>query len=166
MDYSTYRGRGVRKSDLAQRPIVTLPNVSEWVDDVYCINAEDANYTADEVLGDPDGVTNAPIQALANRTNYLRTRVEQLTDFLSTLYKLSSEGLSMVKAIRVQTSAVSSMSDAWLQYRSNLTTPTFKIVCSDGTTFNNPNFRVVVSEPHSATYVLRTDGISGDIDPI
>ena len=102
MDYAKYKGRGVRKVDNATRPITFLDNNAEWVENIYCLEAEDNIYTADLVLGSRDGVANAPIQALANCTNYLKEIVMKVLAYFNALQNALSAQLDNVKAAIIQ----------------------------------------------------------------
>lgn len=54
--------------------MANLPELNEFTSGVYQIE------TADPVLGGVDGITNAPIKALANRTKWLKAQVDALAD--------------------------------------------------------------------------------------
>ena len=165
MDYSVYKGRGINKVTHVDRPITYLANQSEWVDRIYCIEAEDNVYTADKVLGSTYGVTNAPIQALANRTYYLKEYVDRLTDHLNALLIAISPQLSNIKAIVVSTTAPTDTEHfAWLNYGVNVDQPTFKFTFDNGTTTTNPVLKLTLE--NGRIVYLRTDGNSADITPI
>ncbi|ECI5744480.1 tail fiber protein, partial [Salmonella enterica subsp. enterica] len=54
-----------------------LTELTQWEDDIYQLE------TSDPVLGGPDGVSNKPQKQLANRTQWLKQRLEQANDALA-----------------------------------------------------------------------------------
>ena len=162
MNYESYQGRGVNRATNRDRPVTYLPNTSEWVTRIYCLEGEDNIYTADKVLGGLDGVSNAPLQALANRTYYLYEQMSKMLEYLRALRESLSAELSNVKAVVAQkTEPADKEYTVWLQTTQNFTSPTFTFTLADNTTAVNPVLRATL-EDGSYLY-LRFDGISGDI---
>lgn len=165
MNYEAYIGRGVHKVTNKDRPVTTLDNISEWVDNIYCIEAGDNVYTADKVLGGRDGVANAQAQALTNRTNFLKDAVMQLVDYVGALRAAIQPHLQNVKAIVVQKSAPADPYNyVWLKTTQNFTDPAVKLTFANGSSVSNPIFRVEFV-PRGTVYI-RTDGITGELGDI
>ena len=166
MNYEDYRGRGTHKVTNRDRPVTTLENISEWVQDVYCLEGEDNIYTADKVLGGRDGVSNAPIQALTNRTTYLKDAVVKLTEYIRALQIATQTLLDNVKSVIVSKSAPSdTVHQAWIKVANNVNYTTgFKLVLANGNVISNPIFRVTLE--NGRVIYIRTDGVNGDLGDI
>ena len=164
MDYTTYVGRGVHKVTNRDRPVTTLENISEWVDEIYCLEAGDNVYTPDKILGGRDGVANAQAQALANRTNYLRETVLKCVAYVNALQNALSAHLSNVKAALVAKTDPADNKYFWMKSTKNLASITFKFTLADGRVIDLPVLRLSL-ETGRVIYV-RTDGTSGDLSDI
>ena len=164
MDYTTYEGRGVHKVTNKDRPVTTLENISEWVDDIYCIAAGDNVYTADKILGGREGVANAQAQALANRTNYLRDTVLKCVAYVNALQNALSAQLSNVKAAIVAKTDPNNDKYFWMKADRNLESTSFQITLDGGRVINQPVIRLVLE--NGRVLYIRTDGTSGDLSDI
>lgn len=164
MDYEAYIGRGIHKITGRDRPVTTLPNDVEWVENIYCLEAADNVYTADKVLGGVDGVANAPIQALTNRTNYLKDTVFKLLAYVNALQNALSAQLDNVKAAIIQKTDPNNSKYFWMKADRALNTSSFKITLADGRIFNQPVLRLTLETDR--VIFVRTDGVSGDLSDI
>lgn len=170
MDYTQYIGRGTDQLTGQPRPISYLPNVSEWVDRVYCWETESGDvYSADQVLGGTYGVANAPIQAVANRTFFLRENMSKIAQVINAMQIALGPLLTTIKKLLIQRSSeYNHETEAWLylgdspaarQIYNDVAAkpaPDFKIWFSNGTYFANPTIKLTLE--NAAVYWLKTDG--------
>lgn len=169
MNYDLYQGFGANKTNGARRDLTFLDETSEWVEQVLCLARDTGAHHADQILGGSDGIANAPAQALANRTLYLRNSVQQLAAMIRSLTNLLAPTLSAMKNLVVAANKPSDTAHkAWLKMESGWTyseQPTFRLTLKAPTDIaaaavENPTFRVVLDD--GTVYYLRTDGQSVD----
>ena len=175
MDYSKYRGRGRDKTSGVERPLTYLPNETEWVEKIYCVESDDGIYSGDEVLGGVQGVDNAQAQALSNRTNWLyeqmgelETKLNEIDSILSILQVKIAPILSTIKKLAIQAEPVTDWEHyAWWQpeataearalleeIEGKLPTLTFKR--EDGSVLTNPVLKVTFE--NGKEFYIRLDG--------
>ena len=170
MDYNSYQGRARHKQLGYEKAITYLPNVLEWVDRVYCFEAETDQYTADQVLGGLNGIDNAPTQALANRTYYLKDKLVRLAEVVSAIQVALSPLLTTIKTLKIQESEVEGYDyQAWLAFEPSEEAtelyseiagkvPTIKVEFEGGSYVLNPIFELTLE--NGRTVIIRTDGQS------
>ena len=170
MNYEDYAGRGTDKYTGALRPLTYLPNTSEWVKNILCLEAETNQYTADEVLGGLYGIDNAPAQALANRTEFVRLNLVRLGDIVQAMISALEPMLTTIKKLRVQEFDVDIdyTHEAWLSLGNSpqATTiytafaskekPSVQLIVETGVTRQNPTFEMTLE--NGRVIWLRTDG--------
>ena len=176
MDYNIYSGYGAKKTDGSQRAPTYLSEESEWTENILCLERDTAEHGADLILGGANGIVNAPMQALANRTVYLRNAIQQLASVVKILTLNLSSYMSTIKNLYVATTKPADFTyNAWLSfqgaddppvplqhevvvvteaqyegaYTQRLTAPTLRLVCDNGDVF-----------------FIRTDGQSVDPNSI
>lgn len=168
MDYNIYQGLGRDKYSGFVRPLTYLPNAQEWVDRVLCLEAETAQYQADEVLGGLSGISNAQAQALANRTFFLRDNLVKLSEIVIAMQEALGPLITTIKALIISHIEPSDwVHQAWLGFendeayqawRAQWTSaiPTFEVYYLNGTHVRFPILEVTCED--GKTYFLRTDG--------
>lgn len=171
MDYASYRGRGRDKLSGAARPLTYLTEAAEWVDQILCIEDENDQYYADEVLGGSNGIVNAPTNALTNRTLFLRNFAYRLADVVSALNLTLAPLLQTIKTLKIgidnEPSDYTSL--AWLQFPDTQTArdwidgwttdpPVVRLEYEDGEAFDDPFFELTLDD--GRVFYLRTDGQS------
>lgn len=169
MDYSTYRGRGKDKITGELRPISYLPNVSEWVGRVYCLEDESDRYSADDVLGGLSGIDNAQAQALANRTYFLKDGFVRLAEIITAMQLALEPTLTTIKNLAVQELEITDYKhQAWMGMGSDPdarsfyssfagTIPRVSFTFSGGSVVNPI---IEISLENGKTFFIRTDGKS------
>lgn len=165
MDYTLYQGRGTNKSTGVARPITYLPNTSEWVEQIYALAAESSGYSADKVLGGVDGIANAPIQALANRTYFLKDYIVRIATVLNAIQVALAPTLKTVKALKYQPGAVDDPDhEALLKLTVDLNGKDMTVDFENGTYVVNPILELTLENGN--TFYLRTDGLSSIVPNI
>lgn len=170
MNYGSYKGRGKNKQTGHERPMTYLPSESEWVSNVYCLEEETDQYSADDVMGGANGISNAPTQALANRTVFLKDNLIRLAEVLSAVQEALSPLLNTIKSLKVQEQAVTNWdheaqlklentAEAQRLYESiSGKVPAITLTCANGVVFSHPIIEITLET--NRTVFIRTDGSS------
>ncbi len=177
MDYTLYQGRGTDKITGALRPLAYLPNTSEWVPGIYCLEAEDSRYQADEVLGGVTGIDNAQAQALSNRTQFLRVNLARLANIVAAMQLAMGPMLRTIKTLKIShTEPTDTDYSAWMDLeRNGASDSLFAQMASDavfdlrleyqnGTYSKSPVLEL--TESTGAIWYIRTDGTTVLIDAV
>lgn len=171
MDYTQYQGFGRNKVTGQVRPLSYLPNTSEWVGYILCLEADSGAYKPDQVLGGAEGISNAQAQALSNRTQFLRTNLSRLAAIVSAMQEALAPSLRAIKTLKITHTEPSDPDySAWLDLEYTPETEAFlgtmvdpaafdcKIYFDNGTYAQSPVLEI--TEQTGKTFFIRTDGTS------
>lgn len=170
MEYTHYKGRGKDKISGEIRPVTYLPNISEWVGKIYCLEDETDRYSADDVLGGVGGVDNAQGQALANRTYFLKDSLVKMGEIISAMQLAMQPMLTTIKKLVIQQNEVTDyLHEAWLYlgddaeaqrfYRQIVgIVPELIITFEGGSYVKRPIFELSFED--GRTFFIRTDGVT------
>ena len=177
MNYGIYQGRGCDKFSGVRRPDSFLPKTAEWVDKILCLESENTQYEADKVLGGAEGIANAPLQALANRTQFLFNNLVKVVEILNAMNYALAPQMEAIKTMLCQLNQPTDYTHySWLylgnsneakQIYNNFAaedTPDVILTLENGNSIRNPMFEIVLEGGKSI--FVRTDGHINTIPPI